>query len=129
MILKLGEAGVVTLLASPQVINEAEGALKRKAPEALPLLAILLDLGGVTIAGSAPQKAAAALTPATGHPGDAQIVADAVQAEADYLVTLDREHLLDNERLAQSVQLPIGTPGDFLAWLRGRFGAGTVAPR
>lgn len=30
MILKLGEAGAVTLRVSPQVIKEAEGALKRK---------------------------------------------------------------------------------------------------
>ena len=120
MILKLGEAGAVALLVSPQVIKEAEGALKRKAPEALPLLAILLDRGGVTVEGAAPHKSAAALSSVIGHPGDAQIVADALQAKADYLITLDREHLLGNGRLAGEVQLPIGTPGDFLAWFRGR---------
>jgi predicted nucleic acid-binding protein len=121
MILKLGEAGAVALLVSPQVIKEAEGALKRKAPETLPLLAILLDRGGVTVEGAAPHKSAAALASVTGHPGDAQIVADALQAKADYLITLDREHLLGNALLAGAVQLPIGTPGDFLAWFRGRF--------
>ena len=120
MILKLGEAGAVALLVSPQVIKEAEGALKRKAPEALPFLAILLDRGGVTVANAASHKSAAALSSITGHPGDAQIVADALLAKADYLITLDREHLLGNVRLAKSVQYPIGTPGDFLAWFRGR---------
>ena len=120
VILKLGEAGAVTLLLSPQVIKEAEGALKRKAPEALPLLAILLDRSGATVAGTAPHKLAAALFSVTGHPGDAQVVADALQAKADYLITLDREHLLGNARLAAAIQLPIGTPGDFPAWFRGR---------
>jgi len=47
-------------------------------------------------------------------------VADALQATADYLITPDREHLLGNTRLAGEVQLPIGTPGDFLAWFRGQ---------
>ena len=119
VILKLGEAGAVTLLVSPQVIKEAEGALRRKAPDALPLLAILLDRSGVTVAGTAPHKSAATLSIVTGHAGDAQIVADALQAKADYLITLDREHLLGNTRLAEAVQLSIGTPGDFLAWFRG----------
>lgn len=33
MILKLGEAGAIRLLVSPQVLAEAESALRRKAPE------------------------------------------------------------------------------------------------
>lgn len=120
MILKLGEAGAVTLLVSPQVIKEADGALKRKAPEALPLLAILLDRSGVAVVDAAPHKTVSALSFVTGHAGDAQIVADALQAKADYLITLDREHLLGSERLAEAAGIPIGTPGDFLAWFRGR---------
>ena len=122
MILKLGEAGAITLLVSPQVIKEAEGALKRKAPESIPLLAILLDRSGVTMADAAPRPSASALFAATGHPGDAQIVADALQAEADYLITLDREHLLGNALLAEAFQFPIGAPGDFLAWFRKQIG-------
>ena len=61
MILKLGEAGAITLLVSPQVIKEAEGALKRKASESIPLLAILLDRSGVTMADAAPRPSASAL--------------------------------------------------------------------
>jgi predicted nucleic acid-binding protein len=49
MILKLGEAGVIQLLISPHVLTEVEGALRRKAPEILDLLRLLLSRSQVEI--------------------------------------------------------------------------------
>jgi predicted nucleic acid-binding protein len=54
------------------------------------------------------------------HPGDAKILAAAIASQADYLITLDRQHFLENAKLRQAVPLFVGTPGDFLAWFRGR---------
>ena len=118
MVLKLGEAGAVKLLASRQVLSEAEGALRRKAPEALPDLGLLLERAGLEVVSSAGRSKVGKLLDAVGHPGDAQIAADALAAEADYLVTLDKAHLLGNRHLARAVPYAIGAPGDFLAWFR-----------
>lgn len=57
----------------------------------------------------------------TGHPGDAQILAAAWATGADYFVTLDREHFLDQPDLRGAVPFPLGMPGDFLAGYRQRF--------
>ncbi len=35
-------------------------------------------------------------------------------------VTLNRRHFMDDPRVAARARLPIGTPGDALAWVRGR---------
>ena len=52
-------------------------------------------------------------------PKDAPVVAAALAAQADYLVTLDRKHLL-KESVRQRSGLNILTPGDFLKELRSR---------
>jgi predicted nucleic acid-binding protein len=123
LVLVLGEAGLAIPIVSPQVLGEAEGALKRKSPQALPMLAVLLERASVGVGEKAPRAAVARMASAVGHHGDAQVVADAVLANVDYLVTLDRTHLLGNQKLARLVPFPLGTPGDFIAWFRARIGA------
>lgn len=118
MILKLGEAGVVRLLVGPQVLDEIESALRRKAPDLLGLLALLLDRSGVEVVPSPTSDALRDSQALTGHPGDAQVLAAAWAAGTDYFVTLDRKHFLDNPALRDAVPFSVGTPGDFLAWYR-----------
>ena len=125
MILKLGEAGAIRLLVSPQVLSEIEGTLRRKAPDLLGLLTLLLDRSGVETVPSSALEVVQESQALTGHPGDAQILAAAWVAEVDYFVTLDRKHFLDNPGLKEAVPFPIGTPGDFLSWYRGQFVADT----
>ncbi|MBC7264810.1 MAG: type II toxin-antitoxin system VapC family toxin [Chloroflexi bacterium] len=120
MILKLGEAGAIRLLVSPQVLAEAEGALRRKAPDALGLLAMLLDRSRAEIVPLPTAEVVERFQPITNHRGDAQVLAAAWSAAADYFVTLDREHFLNNPVLKGAVSFPVGTPGDFLAWYRER---------
>ena len=48
--------------------------------------------------------------------GDGRVLADAWQARADFFITLDRQHFLDNEHLRAALPFPLGTPGDFLLW-------------
>jgi len=118
MILKLGEARAVRLLVSPQVLDEIESALRRKAPNMLGLLTLLLDRSGVEVVPSPISETVRDSQALTGHPGDAQVLAAAWAAGADYLVTLDRKHFLKNQTLRAAVPFPVGTPGDFLAWYR-----------
>ena len=128
MLLRLGEAGAVHIVVSRQVLAELERAIRSKAPQALALLAVLLDRIHVEVA---PEPGREVLTTCEGlvaHPGDAKILAAAIASEADYFVTLDRQHFLENAKLRQAVPIVVGTPGDFLAWFRGRLaGQGTSA--
>lgn len=120
MILKLGEARAVRILVSPHVLIEAESVLRRKAPDAIGLLALLLDRSGAeTVPAPLPDfvRECQALT---GYPADALVLAATQMTAADYFVTLDREHFLNNDALRRAMPFPLGTPGDVLAWYRGR---------
>jgi predicted nucleic acid-binding protein len=120
MILKLGEVGAIQLLISPQVLTEVEGALRRKAPDILDLLTLLLNRSQAKVVPLLSSDAVRESLALTHHAGDAQVLAAAWQAGIDYLVTLDHEHFLDNTPLRDAVPFPIGTPGDFLTWYRER---------
>ena len=119
LILKLGEAGAVDLLVSPQVLDEAEGALRRKARQTLGVLALLLDRSGAKVIASSTAEALEESRSLTGHLADAHVMAAAWAARIDCSVSLDRAHFLDNHKLKGAVLFPVGTPGDFLAWYRG----------
>jgi len=120
LVLRLAEVGAIRLLVSSQVLDEIERALRRKAPDTLGLLALLLDRSGIEVVPSPTAKMVLDSQALIGHPGDAQMLAAAWSAGADYFVTLDRKHFLDNQALKDNVPFPIGTPGDFLAWYRGQ---------
>lgn len=121
MVLRLGEAGAVQLVVSRQVLAELERALRSKAPDALPALAVLLDRIGVEVAPEPGREVLASCESLVAHAGDAVILAAAIASGADYFVTLDRQHFLENARLRQAVPFVVGTPGDFLVWFRGRY--------
>lgn len=118
MILKLGEASALQLLTSRDVLSELERVFRRKAPELLGELAILLDRSRLEIGPSPQMRDVEKNLNLVGHPGDARIITVAQSMEADYFVTLDRKHFIDNTRLVNGVSFPIGTPGDMLAWYR-----------
>ena len=118
MLLKLGEAGVVELLVSSQVLEEIEDVIRRKAAQLLPTLALLLDRSQAKIEPTAPNEMAEHCRRLVSHSGDAHILSDAWHNQADFLVTLDRAHFFDLPALAGQVPFLIGTPGDCLSWLR-----------
>ncbi|RPH55889.1 MAG: PIN domain-containing protein [Chloroflexi bacterium] len=117
-ILKLAEAGLLTVSVSPQVLAEIENNLRRKAPDLLGKLAVLLDRLGLIPTPTASGSRYEAALALTGHPGDARVLADAWESGADFFVTLDRQHFLGNESLRSVLPFPLGTPGDFLLWYR-----------
>jgi predicted nucleic acid-binding protein len=118
MILKLGEAGAIQLLISPQVLTEVRGALRRKAPDLFDLLTLLLNRSQVEVVSLPSPDVERESLALTHHAGDAQVLAAAWQTGTDYFITLDREHFLDNTLLRDALPFPVGTPGDFLAWYR-----------
>jgi predicted nucleic acid-binding protein len=116
--LKLSEAGLVVLVVSPQVLSEIENNLRRKAPELLGKLAVLLDRVGLVLTSTAPDARYEAALVLTHHPGEERVLADAWESKVDYFVTLDRQHFLENKGLRATLPLSLGTPGDFLSWYR-----------
>ncbi len=129
MVLRLGEAGAIQIVVGRQVLAELERTLRSKAPHALASLAVLLDQLRVEVSPEPGQEVLATCGALVGHPGDAKILAAAIASQADYLVTLDRQHFLDNAKMRQAVPFVVGTPGDFLAWFRGRIAGEGTSPR
>lgn len=117
MLLRLGEAGVVQLVVSGQVLQEIERVLRRKAPVQLGALALLLDAARVEVAPPARSDLIELSRALTGYDADALVLAAAWGAEVDFFVTLDKRHFLDNAALRRAVRFRIGTPGDALAWI------------
>lgn len=118
-ILKLGEAGLVTLWVSPWVLREIDAVLRRKAPQNQPYVALLLDQARVQVSVEASTQILEQALAIVAYPGDAQVLAEALTINVDYLVSLDRKHLVGNPHV---MHLPflVGTPADFLAWYRER---------
>lgn len=50
---------------------------------------------------------------------DAHVLAEAIAARSETLVSLKHKHMVCNPR-ATVLSFPVGTPGDFLAWFRER---------
>jgi len=119
LLLKLGEAGTIRIVVGPRVLAELDGVIERKAPAALPQLALLLDASNLDVSPQPPAAMVRRVGRWLEYAPDAHVLAEAMAARADYFVTLDREHFLGNPRL-RAAPLAIGTPGDCIAWLRNR---------
>ena len=121
MLLRLGESGAISILISSHVLDELHSALTHKAPAILPLVAVLVDRVRAEIVAAPDDSHLRLARGVTTHAGDAAVLAAAWQALPDFFVTLDRQHFLENPRLAEGVPFPVGTPGDALGWIRRRF--------
>lgn len=120
MLLRLGEAGAITLLTSGLALKELEAAIREKAPQSLGALALLLDRARLSVVGSPEENHRLEARALVDHPGDAIILASALGQEVQFFVTLDQKHFLGNERLSAGLPFQIGTPGECLEWIRGR---------
>lgn len=117
LILALAEAGLLRLVVSEEVLVEAERNLAAKLPESLPHYRRWREVCPLEEVPPPPVEAVLRAAEII-HPKDAAILAAAMKAGVDYLVTLDRRHFLDNLEVIQRSGLRIGMPGDFLAWFR-----------
>jgi len=96
----------VCLLTNRDVLLEAERNLKQKAPEAIPLFRLLMELVSPEIVPDPePELLRAVLEFVIAK--DAIVVAGAIAGKADYLVTFDRKHLIDLPEVSKRSSLPI----------------------
>lgn len=113
--------GKLIVVISQQVLEEVVRTIKEKLPEALPLLSqLLVSVPPEIVAGPAPGEVARWAE--VMHSSDASILAAAVAAQPDYLVTGDR-HFLDNPAIAEKSGLCILTPVQLLEYLEADTGA------
>jgi uncharacterized protein len=115
-ILREGIRGNATIIVSDYVLREAERNLDRKQPLALPALRDLLEALAPAMVNPTQQQVLAAT--AFTEPKDAPVIAAAQHAEVDFLVTLDRRHLINRPEVAQASGLRIVLPDQLLEELR-----------
>lgn len=100
--------GNIALVLSNFVVAEAERNLMRKRPDAFSVLQNILDAVSFTLANPTVEQVAEAATYT--FLKDAPIVAAATKANVDYLVSLDRKHLVGVAEVAQRSGLTIVLP-------------------
>ncbi len=110
-------AGRIEAIISQDVLDEVERNLSRKAPDLLARYRQLLHLMEPTT-GADPSPEEVRAAEAYVAQKDAPIVAAAIKARVDYLVTYDRKHLLKPVEVARLSGLTVATPADVLAILR-----------
>ncbi len=117
-IIRLAIRGEITLVASQLVLEEIERNLAKKAPEVLSTFRQFLAVIPLELSHSTKKEVeqAAKYTEVK----DAAIVAAAKRAEVDYLVSLDRHHLVGVAEVARGSGLTIVLPKELLNEIRGQ---------
>lgn len=117
-LLILSEAERIGITVSEQVVTETERALARKVPQALSYYREALRSTGLRIVRNPAPDEVTAQRDIIAHLADVPIVVAAMKAQADFLVTFNRRHFIDDPGVAERSGLRIGTPGDALDWVR-----------
>lgn len=108
--------GTISLVVSNLVLEETERNLAIKAPEALPAFQQFLD--AIPFETVRPTKGQVLESARYTAPKDAAIVAAARSAQVDYLISLDRRHLVGVPEVAQRSGLKIMLPQELLEELQ-----------
>ncbi len=117
-LLLLAERKQIQILVCEQVIAETEHALARKVPAALAFYRQALRASHLRIVHDPLPEEIHRHHDLIAHAADIPIVLAAMHAQADFLVTLNRRHFIDDPGVASRSGLRIGTPGDALQWIR-----------
>jgi putative PIN family toxin of toxin-antitoxin system len=122
-VLRLCEAGAVELLVSRQVLTEADRNLSAKLPALVPDYRHLMQRMSPTLVEDPTQEEVAHAVRVIHHK-DAPILAAAISAEVDYLITWNTKHF-HKLPVARAVRFRIATPGEFLEEFRRLLSANT----
>lgn len=115
-VLQLAETGLIEVIVSKQVIVEADRNIEDKLPEMLSEYREFIKFLAPVLVDDPPQgKIKRFLTVI--NPDDAPILAAAVNADADFLITWNRKHFIGKNIPIHS-SLKIVTPGEFLKYFR-----------
>jgi predicted nucleic acid-binding protein len=107
--------GRMRLITSPLVLEEARRNLQTKAPEVLFELQTLYEAVGFEIVRPTKREIKGAMQHTVLK--DAPIIAAAKRAKVDFLVSLDRRHLVGQPAIAQRSGLTIILPEELLVKL------------
>lgn len=122
-LLRLAEIGLIELVVSRQVIVEADRNITAKLPECLEDFRAYLEALAPVLVDDPPIRAVRRFSSLI-HPDDAPVLAAAVAAKTDYLVTWDRKHFLTKGPRAL-MQPKVMTPGEFLHEFRALMDSGS----
>ena len=111
-ILRLAEAEVFELIVCQTVLDEVKRNLKKKLPEFLPFLYSAIDILKPIIAQDE-LKLQKELKPYFSKTTDQIIFQTAQKVKADYLITLDKKHLL-TPKIKEISKVSIISPGEFV---------------
>jgi predicted nucleic acid-binding protein len=115
-VLRLCEAGVVKALMSRQVLVEADRNISERLPALLSEYRLFLTHLAPLIVED-PSKLAVEQAREIIHHNDAPILAAAIEARVDYLVTWNTRHF-QKKAVRDYARFSILTPGEFLEELR-----------
>lgn len=115
-IIRLGIQGEIQLLISDLVCKEAYVNLQNKAPEAVQKLSEFLRHVPFEVVKPSKEEVLAAMKYTEFK--DAPVVAAAKHAGVDYLISLDRAHLVGITAVEEGSGISILLPGEFLEILR-----------
>jgi putative PIN family toxin of toxin-antitoxin system len=107
-LIQLGTEGKAQIIISQRVMAEMERNLEKKAPHHLPDYQLLLAALAPEITDEPANLVEQVETYVV--PKDAPIVASAMYAQVDFLVTYDYKHLLDHPEVSEKSGLNITTP-------------------
>ncbi len=112
-LVNLGFDGQLGLVVSDDVLEETERNLILKAPRALPAFHHFRAVLAATLISPSPGLVSQVATIV--EPKDAPIVAGAIQAQALYIATYDRKHLLNQaEKIGAEYNIIVATPDTIL---------------
>lgn len=103
----------VMIILSDLVLEETERNLSNKAPQALPAFRLFLEVLNPEVV--IPTRSLIAKVEKIVDAKDAPIIAAAVRAKADYLVSFDRKHLLQHkEAIEAKFKIQVVTPNEVI---------------
>ena len=120
VLLILAQMQRIRISISLQVTVEMERALSRKAPEAISRYRQILDDAHIQVHPDPDPGEVRAREGLISHKEDLPILTAAVLCQTDFLVTHNRLHFIEDPSVAEKSGLRIGSPGDALAWVRGK---------
>ena len=113
----LGEAGVLDLRISREVISDTERFIRKRNDKMLPVMAQAIAQGQIATTTDPNRDTVDYCEELTGYRPDARILAAALEANVDILVTSDRTHLLGNPKIAlPQINVLVMEPKDALSW-------------
>jgi predicted nucleic acid-binding protein len=123
-ILLLAESDLLDITISEQVVAETERTIARRAPRGInDLRKAILASHAQIVRDPSPQDVSVS-SDQISHVADVPIMLAAVQVQADYLVTINCRHFIDDPEITMKAGWKIASPGDALRWVQGQLSAG-----